>query len=142
MKRYWPLFNQPSDTPDPERRGSPVRRYPTCSCIRPHGKKGQYAFSAFHEDVQDTQTEAWRSLEHYIESVRSSGGEIFDPISALGPEMWEQIKTLPASIGTLSSVKYLGLYGSLLVRIPPQIGDMESLEEFDPYTSYCLHWFP
>lgn len=71
-----------------------------------------------------------------------SGAEIFDPISALGPEMWEQVVTLPASIRTLSSVKYLGLYGSHSVQIPPEIGDLASLEEFDPYTSYRLHWFP
>lgn len=36
----------------------------------------------------------------------------------------------------------MGLYGSNLKRIPPEIGQMESLEFFDPYTSYDLHWFP
>jgi hypothetical protein len=39
-------------------------------------------------------------------------------------------------------VKVLCLYGSNLLRIPPEIGEMEHLEEFDPYTSYGLHWFP
>jgi hypothetical protein len=34
------------------------------------------------------------------------------------------------------------LYGGNLVRIPPEIGAMTSLEEFTPYTSYRLHWFP
>lgn len=34
------------------------------------------------------------------------------------------------------------LYGSNLVRIPREIGAMASLEEFTPYTSYRLHWFP
>lgn len=34
------------------------------------------------------------------------------------------------------------LYGSNLVRIPPEIGAMTSLEEFTPYTSYRLHWVP
>ena len=34
------------------------------------------------------------------------------------------------------------LYGSQLVRIPPEIGEMKSLEVFTPYTSYSLHWFP
>jgi hypothetical protein len=34
------------------------------------------------------------------------------------------------------------IYGSNLVRIPPEIGEMTSLEEFTPYTSYRLHWFP
>lgn len=34
------------------------------------------------------------------------------------------------------------LYGSHLKQIPPEIGEMESLEEFIPYTSYNLKWFP
>ena len=42
----------------------------------------------------------------------------------------------------LTAVKHLVLYGSNLVRIPPEIGAMSSLEEFTPYTSYRLHWFP
>ncbi|WP_406504827.1 hypothetical protein [Streptomyces sp. NBC_00212] len=39
-------------------------------------------------------------------------------------------------------MKHLVLYGSNLVRIPPEIGAMTSLEEFSPYTSHRLHWFP
>ena len=50
--------------------------------------------------------------------------------------------TLPRSIRNLKSVRFLSLYGSHLVRIPPEIGEMTSLQEFDPYTSYSLHWFP
>ena len=42
----------------------------------------------------------------------------------------------------MKAVKRLRLYGSALVRIPPEIGEMSALEEFDPYTSYRLHWFP
>jgi hypothetical protein len=29
-----------------------------------------------------------------------------------------------------------------LCESPPEIGEMTNLEEFDPYTSRCLHWFP
>ena len=36
----------------------------------------------------------------------------------------------------------MNLYGSGLVRIPPEVGEMTALEDFDPYTSYRLHWFP
>ncbi|MDI5905017.1 MULTISPECIES: hypothetical protein [Streptomyces] len=46
------------------------------------------------------------------------------------------------SIAQLTAVRRLVLYGSNLVRIPPEIGAMTSLEEFTPYTSYRLHWFP
>ncbi|MFD3920528.1 leucine-rich repeat domain-containing protein [Streptomyces sp. NPDC058595] len=50
--------------------------------------------------------------------------------------------TLPAPIGRLTAVRTLVLYGSNLVRIPPEIGDMTRLEGFSPYTSRRLHWFP
>src|SRR4029450_7239360 len=43
---------------------------------------------------------------------------------------------------TLLLADKLNLYGSSLVRIPPEIGEMESLKEFVPYPSYRLHWFP
>ena len=58
------------------------------------------------------------------------------------PEDWEKIITLPREISKLKDVKTLDLYGSFLEWIPPEIGEMESLEEFIPYTSYRLHWFP
>ena len=45
-------------------------------------------------------------------------------------------------IPTLKKVKKIWLYGSNLKRIPAEIGEMEALEYFDPYTSYQLHWFP
>ncbi|MFD6819886.1 leucine-rich repeat domain-containing protein [Streptomyces sp. NPDC060085] len=58
------------------------------------------------------------------------------------PDERRQIVTLPASIGRLTAVRSLVLYGSNLVRIPPEIGDMTSLEQFSPYRSGRLHWFP
>lgn len=58
------------------------------------------------------------------------------------PGEWAQVTELPRSIERLKSVKRLILYGSSLVRIPPEIGEMAALEEFVPYTSYRLHWFP
>jgi hypothetical protein len=96
----------------------------------------------FHPEAQDTDSEAWKSLEAYIAKVREEGADELNPRAGIGSEQWEQIVTLPQSIGTLKSVKVLSLYGSHLVRIPPEIGDMTNLEEFDPYASRCLHWFP
>jgi hypothetical protein len=54
----------------------------------------------------------------------------------------KQILTLPPTIAKLKAVQRLLLYGSHLVRIPPEIGEMTGLEEFDLYTSYGLHWYP
>lgn len=96
----------------------------------------------FHTEVQDTNSDARNSLKAYIAKIRDDRSEELNPMSGIGWEKWEQIVTLPKSIATLRSVRVLSLYGSHLVRIPPEIGEMTNLEEFDPYTSRCLHWFP
>ncbi|WP_437824561.1 hypothetical protein [Tenacibaculum mesophilum] len=93
-------------------------------------------------DVQDRNSVAWKKLCEYIEQVAENGTDEFVPREVLGDELFAQIYTLPESIRKLKKVKKIGLYGSNLKRIPPEIGQMESLEYFDPYTSYDLHWFP
>ncbi len=156
VKLYGPRFNQRSGTPDAELRPNPVRRYASCRCLDAqyerdevedegageHDVRPQWQELLFHIEVQDTDSDAWKSLEAYIAKIRDEGSDELNPIVGIGSEKWEQIVTLPKSIGTLKSVKVLSLYGSHLVRIPPEIGDMTSLEELDPYTSRCLHWFP
>ncbi|CAM4113234.1 MULTISPECIES: hypothetical protein [Flavobacterium] len=98
--------------------------------------------SKIPNDVQDRTTEAWQKLCNYVEEIAANGADEFVPRLALGNELYSQIYTLPESIAKLKKVKKLDLYGSNLKRIPPEIGQMESLENFDPYTSYNLHWFP
>lgn len=97
---------------------------------------------AIENDVQDRNCEAWKKLCNYVERAAAEGLEVFSPGKELGAELFAQIHTLPESISKLKSVKKLFLYGSRLKRLPPEIGDMEALEEFTPYTSYDLHWFP
>jgi hypothetical protein len=153
IKLYKPVFDQRRNTPDSELRPSPVRHYAKCRCVTPafpersewEGEPdewGEWVEPKFHREIQDTSCQAWLALEAYVEKVAAKGSEEFSPPSGIGSELWEQIVTLPSSIKKLQSVKYVGLYGSHLVRIPPEMGDMTSLEEFDPYTSYKLHWFP
>src|SRR5919109_728152 len=142
MKLYRARFNQRFGTPDSALTPNPVRRYPWCDCLTPQYESDQWQELMLHNEVQDPHSEAWKSLEAYIREVAADGGDELNPLAGIGPEQWEQIVTLPRSIGTLQSVKFLSLYGSHLVRIPPEIGDMTNLEEFDPYTSSCLHWFP
>jgi len=153
---FRPRFNQRSGTPDAELAPNPVRRYASCHCLDAQyapdemgeerdGEKvvrPEWQELLFHTEVQDTASDAWKSLEEYIAKIRDEGSDELNPMRGIGSENWEQIVTLPKSIGTLKSVKFLSLYGSHLVRIPPEIGDMTKLEEFDPYTSRCLHWFP
>ena len=98
--------------------------------------------SKIRNDIQDRNSEAWIKLCEYVEYIAKKGKKEFSPREYLGDELFAQIYTLPESIGKLKKVKKIWLYGSNLKRIPPEIGEMESLEYFDPYTSYDLKWFP
>lgn len=98
--------------------------------------------SRIENDVQDRDVEAWQKLCEYVDLVEREDREEFSPYEALGKDLYAQIYTFPESISKLKSVKKIWLYGSKLKRIPPEIGQMDSLEYFDPYTSYDLHWFP
>lgn len=98
--------------------------------------------SRIENDVQDRNSDAWKKLCEYVDKVANENREEFSPLDELGQELFSQIHTLPESISKLKKVKKVWLYGSKIKRIPPEIGQMESLEYFDPYTSYNLHWFP
>lgn len=148
--RRWFHFRQ--ETPQPESTTNWVPK-PFCDCL-----DAQYADSqrdpgqsapkkvwqelSLHTEVQDVNSRAWRVLLSYIDEVASKGLTELNPRAGIGEEYWEQIVTLPSSIGRLHSVKLLSLYHSHLVRVPPEISDMANLEELVPYTSRSLHWFP
>lgn len=95
-----------------------------------------------HADTQDRECKAWRELLYLIDEAAKDKREVFEPAKELGLENWKSIETLPREIAKLKNVKHLMLYSSHLTWIPPEIGEMESLERFTPYTSYKLHWFP
>ncbi|WP_328665399.1 leucine-rich repeat domain-containing protein [Streptomyces sp. NBC_00322] len=132
--------NRWGDTSDPApgRRGS---YRDICSCFdqaRPHPQ----ARVGFHAEQQDTSAPGWQHLLELVDEAAADEREEFRPLIELSPEERRQVITLPPSIARLTAVRHLVLYGSNLVRIPPEIGAMTSLEEFSPYTSYRLHWFP
>jgi hypothetical protein len=113
---------------------------PSCDCFDPN-RSGPGAVP-FHADIQDTHCHAWRHLMELIEQAAVDGWTEFAPFSLMTYEDVKQIVTLPPSIAELRRVRTLNLYGSHLVRIPREIGQLSRLREFDPYTSYRLHWFP
>ncbi len=115
---------------------------PSCSCLDAQYGDGVFPELILHQDVQDTNSEAWRLLLELIARAIDSDAEEFAPGLAMPPELWTKIVTLPPSIGHLTSLKRLYLYSSHLVRIPPEIGRLTKLEELDLYTSYRLHWLP
>ncbi len=95
-----------------------------------------------YSGYQDRESKAWGQLLEYIEKVADEEIEDFDPRRGIGAENFREIVVLPKTIRKLKKVKRMWLYGSKLKMIPPEIGEMESLELFDPYTSYDLTWFP
>ncbi|MCU1675642.1 MAG: hypothetical protein JWM93_400 [Frankiales bacterium] len=96
----------------------------------------------FHGERQDTSSPGWHRLLELIDEAVRDGREVFRPLVDLTPVERADLVTLPPTIAKLTRVRHLVLYGSPLVRIPPEIGAMASLEVFEPYTSYALHWFP
>lgn len=95
-----------------------------------------------YSSYQDTTSKSWGALLDYIEKVVEEEIEDFDPRQGIGVEKFKEIIILPPNIRKLKKVKRMWLYGSNLKLIPPEIGEMDSLELFDPYTSYDLKWFP
>jgi hypothetical protein len=115
---------------------------PSCRCFAPLYGPGEWSELELHTDEQDTSSPGWARLLELIDEAVDDHREVFSPVRDMTPEQWTQIVTLPPSIARLKSVKHFILYGSNLVRIPPEIGEMRYLEQFTPYTSYRLHWFP
>lgn len=115
---------------------------PQCTCLDAQYERVKWSELALHTERQDTNCSAWTRLLELIDAAASDGREEFSPGREMSPEQWTHITELPSSIAKLKSVKHFILYGSSLVRIPPEIGEMSSLEQFTPYTSYRLHWFP
>ncbi|WP_218002001.1 hypothetical protein [Microtetraspora malaysiensis] len=112
-----------------------------CRCCDQHKARSPRVVR-FHAQRQDTASSGWQRLVELVEEAAADGREVFQPLVELSPTERRQIVTLPPTIAKLTDVKHLVLYGSNLVRIPPEIGAMTNLEEFTPYTSHRLHWFP
>ncbi|MBF9132885.1 leucine-rich repeat domain-containing protein [Plantactinospora sp. S1510] len=112
-----------------------------CRCVG-HSAATRPASVEFHGERQDTSGEAWQRLLALIDEAAADGRALFKPFVQMSAAHRRQIVTLPPTIAKLTEVRHLVLYGTNLVRIPPEIGAMTNLEEFDPYTSHRLHWYP
>ena len=118
---------------------------PLCNCLEAQYQefsKRRWRNLSIHCEEQDTTSPAWNRLLELVDRAAKDGREEFAPGREMDATEWTTIVTLPRSIAQLKSVKHLNLYGSSLMRLPPEIGEMSKLEKFSPYTSYRLHWFP
>jgi hypothetical protein len=110
-----------------------------CECVR----RGQYPDGVeFHSEQQDMTAPGWLHLLELIDAAAEDGRRVFKPFVELSAAERRQVSTLPPTIAKLTEVEHLTIYGTNLVRIPPEIGAMTALRVFEPYTSYRLHWFP
>lgn len=132
---------QPADLEMSEKSGASGIE-PACDCFKARVENQAVTEPDFHSEAQDTDGEAWAMLMALVDNAASRRSEEFSPGRQMPPKLWKQIITLPGSISKLTSVRKLYLYGSHLVRVPPEIGGMANLEELDLYTSYRLHWMP
>lgn len=114
---------------------------PSCNCFDQYTRQ-KWLEMSLHAERQNTECAGWKRLLTLIEEAAKDGREEFAPLHEMSWEERTEIVTLPPTISKLKSVKHLQLYRSWLVRIPPEIGEMTNLEEFTPYTSYKLHWYP
>jgi hypothetical protein len=122
-----------------------ARIRPHCECLElseTHDGLKKIHELQFHAEVQDRQGDAWKLIESLVQEAIQKKSKEFAPGLVMPPELWSQIMTLPPSIAELKYVRKLYLYGSHLIRLPVEIGEMENLEELDIYTSYKLHWLP
>jgi uncharacterized protein (TIGR02996 family) len=113
-----------------------------CECFDMGQHRRKAPLPHLHVETQDTECDAWKRLLDLVEEAAADGREEFAPLRGMDPNDRSRIQTLPPTIAKLKAVKQIYLYGSYLVRIPPEIGEMTALEKFTPYTSYRLHWFP
>lgn len=121
---------------------TPPDFYPSCRCLEGGQGRHKPRTPVLHSEQQDVHCEAWHRLCERIEQAAASGEEEFTPLEGMTGAERAQIVTLPASIGRLAKVQKLFLYGSHLVRVPPEIAGMRSLVRLDIYTSYRLHFLP
>jgi uncharacterized protein (TIGR02996 family) len=112
-------------------------------CFRRRDGESAYPESQFHREAQDTQCDVWKRLLDLVEDTAAHGGSVLDVSSVLrSREDAAQLVSLPSTIGKLTDVRKLLIVGLSLVRLPPEIGEMASLEEFNAYMTYPLHWYP
>jgi hypothetical protein len=119
-----------------------ARAYPQCSCLDAQFKDQPWHELQLHQEEQDTDCDAWKRLLDLVEHTAESGEKVFAPGLHMPWAELSKIVTLPPSIAKMTRVREMRLYGSNLVRIPPEIGQMLTLSVFDIYTSYRLHWLP
>lgn len=112
-----------------------------CRCVG-YSKSTRPLTVSFHQDTQDHAAAGWRHLLALVDEAAADGRTEFAPFKEMSAAERRQVITLPPTIARLTAVTRLVLYGTNLVRLPPEIGAMTNLERFEPYTSHRLHWYP
>jgi uncharacterized protein (TIGR02996 family) len=109
----------------------------TCHCFADgrSQKIDPHQIPFIHDDIQDTESDVWKWLCDQIETAIEKEATELDFRGV-------QVVTLPRSIGRMTTLRRLELYGSYIARLPRELGLLPELTKLDPYTSYNLHYYP
>src|SRR4051812_45673624 len=107
----------------PPHTGGPSRD--RCACVG-HSVETRPESVRFHAERQDTTAPGWLRLIHLIDEAAADKRAVFKPFVDMTSAERREVITLPSAIAKLTDVKHLVLYGTNLVRIPPEIGAMSS----------------
>ena len=111
----------------------------SCNCFadddRTNNGTLRWRKSPLHDDIQDTTSDAWKWVCDQIETGIETEQTELDFRGV-------QVVTLPRSIGRLTTLRRLYLYGSYIARLPRELGLLPELTKLEPYTSYNLHYYP
>ena len=97
MKLFLPRFNLPPETTDSGWRPNPTPHNTPCDCLTPQYENMEtdedeeaerpesvgWNELSLHTEVQDTNSEAWKSLEAYVAKVCADGAAEFNPIAEI-----------------------------------------------------------
>lgn len=83
----------------------------------------------------------YRKLDEFMREER--GLRELRLTGVLSPEEAMQIRALPPSLANWSgTLETLNLYGTNLVELPREVGQLRKLTTIVIHTSYCLHYLP
>jgi len=118
-------------------------RRSVCKCFEPgYDRSLKWSPLGLHTEPQDTESRPWRLLCRLIDDAIADDRPVLTFNRFIPLEDYPFLVTLPPTIAKLKKVRRIDLTGSHVLRIPPEIGEMGSLESFDTYMSYRLHWYP
>ena len=95
-----------------------------------------------HVDDYARTPRAWDAIREIVDHAAKRGTKELHLSRLMDDNDYLALNTLPESMAHLKDLERLIMYGSNISYLPRAIAGCENLDDFTPYTSYRLHWFP